>query len=571
MTINDKSKEKNESVAAETDQSTLIKANDSKVLTILPEFEKLTNLMYTDRSPVANGERKYQNNEQAEEESKKVRLELLKNRMLAEGKISPFKVWKHDGKLILIDSRYDEYRIAVELILPFETIEYEFATIKEAEANVIINQLIKPNLSGGHRIMLARRLKDIYKKQARKNQGKRNDLLLSFGESQKSFNTAKTLASIANVGEQTFTRFDQIIEKGPEYFGQEKTDEFIDRIVNDKISINAVWEKYQNAKNTKKVVDEYNQKQDLKGNGQNVSKKSNSDDQNDDNYINPSIEDEFQNKIVCGDHIDILKQLPDACVNLVLTSPVYNVPKVKYDVDIPVLPQYEYLDRLGLQWTEAARILTDGGRLVINVPALVSVFGESSDRAFNTPLFMDVVQQIKDLNISLNFRDIIVWNKVFPYKKNPLSTVSPANPCLRAHHEYLLVFSKNDWAMKPENSDAPHDLTMENYMDWSSSVWTIPPQSKGMGNHPAVFPEELAERAIRMFSFVGDTVIDFNLGSGTTTAVAARLGRKWFGCDLSPKYCKVASARTEKAYKQFLNNIPSDKETSVKKVSKKAA
>ena len=109
--------------------------------------------------------------------------------------------------------------------------------------------------------------------------------------------------------------------------------------------------------------------------------------------------------------------------------------------------------------------------------------------------------------------------------------------------------------MTPENEGAPHDLTADIYKNDCSSVISIAPQSKGVGNHPAVYPETLVEKLIRMHSFVGDTVCDCSNGSGTTTAVAARLGRRWFGCDISPNYCQVAENRTGKAYKQFLKSI----------------
>ena len=109
--------------------------------------------------------------------------------------------------------------------------------------------------------------------------------------------------------------------------------------------------------------------------------------------------------------------------------------------------------------------------------------------------------------------------------------------------------------MTPENEGAPHDLTEDIYRDDSSSVISLAPQSKGVGNHPSVYPEQLVEKIIRMHSFVGDTCCDCSNGSGTSTAVAARMGRRWFGCDISPKYCNVAQNRTEKAYQLFLKNL----------------
>jgi DNA modification methylase len=90
-------------------------------------------------------------------------------------------------------------------------------------------------------------------------------------------------------------------------------------------------------------------------------------------------------------------------------------------------------------------------------------------------------------------------------------------------------------------------------------VWNIVPQSKGKGDHPCPFPNSLVERVIRTLSFVGDVVVDPWLGSGTVTAEAARLGRRWFGCDISTKYCAHAAERTEKAHKEFLSQMKTAK------------
>ena len=285
-------------------------------------------------------------------------------------------------------------------------------------------------------------------------------------------------------------------------------------------------------------------------------------------YENPSIENNRHNKILCGDRIDVARQLPDNWANLICMSPEYNVDRVKYDVPIPILPHYEYLEKLNDLWIECARVLRKGGRLVINLPALVSVFEENNHKPFNTPLFMDVIHEIEKLDIGLNLREVLVWQKLNPIRKHHLSSPSPKNPCYRADHEYLLVFSKNNWEMTPENEGAPSDLTAEMYKEFCSSICSVPPQSKGVGNHPAVYPETLVERIIHTHSFVGDTVIDFCNGSGTTTAVAARLGRRWFGCDISPHYSKVANNRTQKAHKQFLNTLEESEE---QVVTKKAA
>ena len=115
--------------------------------------------------------------------------------------------------------------------------------------------------------------------------------------------------------------------------------------------------------------------------------------------------------------------------------------------------------------------------------------------------------------------------------------------------------------------NAPSDLTAEMYKENCSSVLSIAPQSKGFANHPAVYPELLCEKIIPMHSFVGDTAIDLSNGTGTTTAVAARMGRRWFGCDLSAKYCKAANNRTQKAYQQYMEEVKQGTQETDKKAA----
>lgn len=77
------------------------------------------------------------------------------------------------------------------------------------------------------------------------------------------------------------------------------------------------------------------------------------------------------------------------------------------------------------------------------------------------------------------------------------------------------------------------------------SVWNIAPESAKRIGHPAPFPMALAERVIRLYSYVGDVVLDPFVGSGTTCAAAKRLGRHWVGYDASEAYCELARKRVE--------------------------
>jgi DNA modification methylase len=534
----------------------------SSPLTINDEFDKLVNVMQVDReADVAMGELKAA--PEKIEERMNIRLELLKNELEKTQHIAPFMVWKQGGNRILVDGRHMEYKAAVQLGLPIETIDYEFESMDEARVFVACHCLNRTHLNAPQRMLMVRQLENDIKKIAKQQyQGKRNDL--SGNKKKEQFHTTKILAALANVGENTFCKFTALLDDD-KYLKKEKSQEFVDRILAGTMSVHNAHCRLLDAK--KKVND-------TKGFTESnpdlfpESKESDGDPVDIEQvpeeveYENPSLDDgDFHNKIICNDRVEVTKQLPDNFCNLISTSTEYNVERVTYDVPVPVLPYYAYLEKLNSLWVEYARILRDGGRLVINLPAMVSVFEENDHRPFNVPLFMDVIKEIEKLDVGLNLREVLVWNKLSPIRTHHLSYPSPKNPCYRADHEYILVFSKTQWEMTPENENAPHDLTTDIYREDSSSVLSIAPQSKGVGGHPAVYPETLVEKIIRMHSFLGDTVVDCSNGSGTTTAVAARMGRRWFGCDISKKYCKVAESRTQKAYKQFLNNIKDVDET----------
>lgn len=88
------------------------------------------------------------------------------------------------------------------------------------------------------------------------------------------------------------------------------------------------------------------------------------------------------------------------------------------------------------------------------------------------------------------------------------------------------------------------DITAEEFKNWTSACWTIPPEHrmKRFG-HPAVFPEKLVERLLKLFSYRGDVILDPFNGVGTTTLVARQFGRVYLGIDLSEKYCQTALQR----------------------------
>lgn len=122
---------------------------------------------------------------------------------------------------------------------------------------------------------------------------------------------------------------------------------------------------------------------------------------------------------------------------------------------------------------------------------------------------------------------------------------SPSNPYLKYTWEFLEVFCKGN--LKKQGSSKNIDISAEEFKKYVIAKWEIAPERnmKEYG-HPAMFPENLVERVLKLFSYKEDVILDPFNGVGTTTAVAKRLSRKYIGIDISKEYCKKAEERIKK-------------------------
>ena len=256
---------------------------------------------------------------------------------------------------------------------------------------------------------------------------------------------------------------------------------------------------------------------------------------------NRELPPEFQNKIVCADSAEFLRKLPDNCVDLVFTSPPYN-----FGLDYAGNQDgggddrhwREYFSRLFAVLEECVRVAKFGGRIVVNVQ----------------PLFSDYVPSH---HVISNFflKRGLVWKGEILWEKNNYnckytswgSWKSPSSPYLKYSWEFVEVFCKGD--IKKAGRAADADITADEFKKWVYGKWSIAPE-RGMSarfGHPAMFPEELARRVLRLFSFRGDAILDPFNGAGTTSLVAKKTGRKFLGVDISPEYCATAERRLKEA------------------------
>ncbi len=238
----------------------------------------------------------------------------------------------------------------------------------------------------------------------------------------------------------------------------------------------------------------------------------------------------YQNKIINGDVLEVMKKLPENSIHLVITSPPYNVGK-NYDSHNDEMNYDEYLDWLNKVWVETSRVLVPGGRFCINIaPTGIKEF---------IPVHHDFTNQLR--KIGMLFRTEIIWYKQTMLKRTAWGSFkSPSNPHIVPSWEYVLVFSKGQNKLEGNYEDA--DITREEFMKFSDGMWYIPPERQRKG-HPAPFPEELIYRLIKFYSFKGNTILDMFGGTGTVATVARNTNRNFVHIDLSKEYCKIAERR----------------------------
>ena len=255
---------------------------------------------------------------------------------------------------------------------------------------------------------------------------------------------------------------------------------------------------------------------------------------------------DFENKVIEGDVLEVMKQIPDNSIHLAITSPPYNVGK-DYDNHNDKMNYQEYLDWLNEVWKETQRILVPGGRFCLNIaPTGIKDF---------VPIHHDFTNQLRKLG--MKFRTEIIWYKQTMLKRTAWgSWKSPANPHIVPSWEYVLVFSKNGDRLQGNPKDA--DITAEEFKKFSDGFWEIQPERQRNG-HPAPFPEDLIYRLMKFYSYKDNVVLDMFGGTGTVAVVSHKNNRKFIHIDISKEYCKTAQNRLDSVKKQKIQRKLSSK------------
>jgi len=249
---------------------------------------------------------------------------------------------------------------------------------------------------------------------------------------------------------------------------------------------------------------------------------------------NTNLPKEYVDKIICADSEELLKKLPDNCIDLVFTSPPYNF-GLEYSSTNDDHYWEEYFDKLFAIFAECVRVVKWGGRIAINIQ----------------PLFSDY---IPSHHIISNFfiKSKMIWKGEILWEKNNYnckytawgSWKSPSNPYMKYTWEFVELFCKG--SLKKGGIKGNNDITGDEFKKWVLAKWSIAPERnmKDYG-HPAMFPEELVQRVLKLFSFKDDVILDPFNGAGTTTFVAKQLNRHYLGIDVSKEYTDKAKQRIQ--------------------------
>jgi DNA modification methylase len=548
--------------------------------------------------------------------------------------VTPFKVWvTKEGKRIIIDGRHYEYSAAVRLGFAITDIEVPCESREHAKSFMIAECLLdggRPRHSDYYRIQLASQCKYImrFAKDAASNRGRRSDLLARETKSQPR-DTRKQIAMLAGCGATTVRKALKLGSEGAIYFEPQRWRDIENALVVGDMAIGSAFRKLEgeadlafaeaqremdNGKIPLSVlsgeeeleenIEEEEEDEDAEvedsTNEQSTRKKRTAKpsaiahakaklgeatvraDRRQENikrlltsfpFENPDLETldwNAANKILRGDNAEIMSRMPSGIASLVFGSPPYPVPK-EYEGTDYAKPLQQWLDKdIAPVVTEAARVLREGGRLVLQVADCFELehateTHEDSKRkrsAVYLPVLAKLINYVESLDLGFLYRETKVWLKFIRPARAPMGSLgSPSDPKSYNSHEWIIVWSLRSHHLTPPSANAPTGMTKDFYRQRSVGAWYYAPVSSNKLNHPCPFPNGLATDVIKLFSWPTDLIVDPWSGSGTTAAMAAKLGRRWIGIDVEDSYCRGANVRVHEELRQRQKRLALSLET----------
>ena len=265
------------------------------------------------------------------------------------------------------------------------------------------------------------------------------------------------------------------------------------------------------------------------------------------------------NKIIQGDCVKVMANLPESCVDLIVTSPPYNV-GIEYDTHQDRQSMEDYWQFTKDWLSESFRILKDDGRIAVNIPYEVNVQERGGRILFMSEFYMIMK------NLGFKFYGLVDLNEQSPHRSKTTawgSWMSPSAPYIYNPKECVILAYKKNHIKKikgePEWVGEVIDVEQEDgttkkktvyqeehkkeFMDLVYGQWDYFADTKQMTK--ATFSMDIPMKAIKILTYRNDVVLDPFTGSGTSLCAAEISGRRWIGIELSENYCKVAKDRVQ--------------------------
>ena len=268
---------------------------------------------------------------------------------------------------------------------------------------------------------------------------------------------------------------------------------------------------------------------------------------------------DFKDKVFYKDASN-MSEIPGESIYLILTSPPYfNIKDYSKDGyqnnrisdkkkgQIGDIQDYmSYIQTMLKVWKECERVLKPNGKLVINVP-LMPMLKKDLSTHYNRHIFnisADIEHSVLN-DTKLFLYDMYIWNRTNPSKRLMFGSYPhPRNFYAQNTSEFITVYVKdgksdNNVSKKIKNQSK---LTEKEWIEYTKQIWNIPIPAKNdiaFGKHSAIMTEEIVKRCVKLFTFVGDIVLDPLAGSGTTLKVAKELSRYYVGYEIMSTYKDV--------------------------------
>ncbi|PIP62670.1 site-specific DNA-methyltransferase [Candidatus Roizmanbacteria bacterium CG22_combo_CG10-13_8_21_14_all_35_9] len=215
----------------------------------------------------------------------------------------------------------------------------------------------------------------------------------------------------------------------------------------------------------------------------------------------------------------------------------------------------KYISEMLKVWQECQRVLTPNGKLVVNTP-LMPMLKKNFNTHYNRDIF-DINSDIENsiLNSTKLFLlDVYIWNRTNPSKKLMFGSYPyPRNFYAQNTIEFITVYVKDGILENnlPNDIKEKSKLTQKEWVEFTKQIWNIPIPNKNdmaFGEHSAIMPEEIVRRCVKLFTYVGDVVLDPFAGSGTTLKVAKELKRNYVGYEISKSYERIINLKLQSLF-----------------------